>query len=167
MAEQGGRRADWGPGGKLAADGVMAGYDKATEVVDRLMAGVPRPARIVIKTIRKAPGGALKGAEIALAKDGTRAVVGAVGGVAGGYAGGLMGAATGPAAPVAIPVGAAVGNVAGQHIAEEVYDDHIEDVRRGIAATKAWIHARRDQLARGALNEFQTYTRPPQARERF
>jgi heme-degrading monooxygenase HmoA len=67
-----------------------------------------------------------------------------------------------------------MGHVAGPHIAEGVYDDHIDDVRRakdevwrGMAATKAWMKAREAQTARRALNEFQTYTRPPQARERF
>lgn len=156
MTDQRGGKADLGHGGKLIADGLMEGYDKATEVVDRLMAkNVSRPARIVIETIRKAPGGLLGLTEFATAKDKTRAVVGIVGGRLGGIAGGALGAATGPAAPVAVPVGAAMGHVAGQHIAEEVYDDHIDevqrakdDVRRGMAATKAWIKARNDQLAR-------------------
>ena len=135
---------------------------------------VARPARIVIKTIRKAPGGVLGLTELATAQDKTRAAVGIVGGKLGGMAGGALGAATGPAAPVAVPVGAAVGHVAGQHIAEGVYDDHIDEfqrakdeVRRGMAATKAWIKARNDQLARQGLNEFPTWAWLPQARLGF
>lgn len=36
-----------------------------------------------------------------------------------------------------------------------------------LATTAAWVKAREAQIARGALTELQTYTRPPQARERF
>lgn len=168
MTDVSNRRADWGPGGKLVADGLMEGCDKATEVIDRLMAkSLPRGARIVIKTVRKAPVGVMKGAEVFTARDRLRALTGLAGGALGGAAGGALGAATGPAAPVGVPLGAAVGSVAGQHIAEELYDDHADEARRGIAATKAWIDERNAALGRGILNDFQRYTRPPQVRQPF
>ena len=74
MTDQRDRRSNWGPGGKLVADGLMEGYDKATEVVDRVMAKtVARPARIVIKELPRMLRGRPLGAVPALLRQGLRA----------------------------------------------------------------------------------------------
>ena len=156
MAEPPKKRADRAPGAKMVADGIMEAYDRATGVIDDL---APKRIRPVIKGIRKAPGGVLDAVEILTAKDKTRAIVGLLGGAGGATGGAAMGAATGPAAPFAVPVAAGVGQVAGQHIAEELYDDHAEDIRRGLAATKAWIDERNAELGGKLLREFEHMTR--------
>ena len=48
-----------------------------------------------------------------------------------------------------------------------LHDRYHDDVRRGVGDMSAWLKMREAQIARGALNEFQTYTRPSQGRGRF
>lgn len=154
MADRAGQ--SWAPSGMQMGGGMVKGVETlVSDTGDLMLHGAPKWGRIVARGIPGAPGLVLDAAQFATARNKARAGSEIAGGMLGGFIGSGLG-----------PLGAAAGAVAGQKAGEWAYDHH-DEIREKMAATAAWVKAREAQIARGAMNEFQVYTRPPQAGERF
>ena len=136
------RRGEQTSTGEKVANGLLAGHEKAMEMVgDHMLRAAPKMTRFVVKKIPGAPGLVYDFAQIAAAKpeDKVRQTFGAVGGFLGSAGGGGLGMLTGPAAPVAAPVGAAVGGAIGEDIGTDIYDRNKAVIDRGVATIAAPI----------------------------
>ncbi len=121
------------PSAEQAAGGMLAGHDKAMELLGEwALRETPRMARLVAKRIPGAPGLVYDAAGLVGADDRWRAGFGLAGSLLGGASGAGFGALAGG---VNAPIGAAIGSAYGDKLATEYYDDH----RRQIDATKRWV----------------------------
>jgi hypothetical protein len=162
----GDRRGQTSAGEKVAA-GLLAGHDKALDMVsDRMLHAAPKATRFVAKRIPGAPGLVYDVVQIAAAKpeDRMRQTFGAIGGALGSAGGGGLGMLTGPAAPVAAPLGAAVGGALGEDIGTDIYDrnkavidDGVDAARRRLEDTARWMKARTAQVRDGLMHDLQNY----------
>lgn len=133
------------PSQSQIAGGFLDGQAEAvTDLGEKMLKGAPRGARFVMKKIPGAPALVFDAVDLATAPDKLRSLAGIAGGALGGAAGGALGTAAGG---INAPIGAAVGSAWGQKLGQDFYDQHADEIHRGLDATKQWVRDREADLA--------------------
>lgn len=137
------------------AGGVLAGHDKALEMVgDHMLTSVRPMTRFALKRLPGVGTVVFNLGEFAGAPNKTRAAFGIAGSLLGGAGGAALGGAAGG---INAPLGAALGSAFGEDLGEQVYDENanaidgvvdpaVRSVRKGLGTAEDWMAHRWRQV---------------------